>query len=248
MDDIAAAVPANLEVLRAEGDRLAAVAADRWDDAVATCPGWTVAATVVHTGGVHRWVHANLSTKKRTRRQDLPDPPDGREARIDWFREGLVLVGAQLEKTDPDQEVWAFGASGERRAGWWARRMAQETAVHRWDVEAAGTASAPGFAAAFAVEGIEEYLYDFLPGRPATVFDGLGGTLHLHTTDADGEWVIDLDEPGLPARREHAKSDTAVRGPASDLLLWLWNRQAADGHLETFGDAAVVEGWTRIRI
>jgi hypothetical protein len=38
----------------------------------------------------------------------------------------------------------------------------------------------------------------------------------------------------------HGKADAAVRGPASDLLLFLWNRSAS---VETFGDPAVLASW-----
>ena len=40
-------------------------------------------------------------------------------------------------------------------------------------------------------------------------------------------------------------SRTAVRGPASDLYLWLWNRRSSDG-LEVFGDDAVAKAWTGV--
>ena len=40
--------------------------------------------------------------------------------------------------------------------------------------------------------------------------------------------------------REHAKGDVAVRGGASDLLLFLWHRIPAD-RLEVFGDPALLD-------
>ena len=51
----------------------------------------------------------------------------------------------------------------------------------------------------------------------------------------------------LVATREHAKGDLAVRGPASSLLLWAYNRvpAGADG-LESFGDPALLDGWASI--
>jgi hypothetical protein len=44
-------------------------------------------------------------------------------------------------------------------------------------------------------------------------------------------------------RREHAKADVAVRGPASALELFLYNRRGPDG-LEVFGDEAKAAAWT----
>ena len=47
-------------------------------------------------------------------------------------------------------------------------------------------------------------------------------------------------EPGGAAfTREHVKGDAAVRGPAHDLLLWLWRRQS--GEVEVLGDTGVAE-------
>ena len=67
------------------------------------------------------------------------------------------------------------------------------------------------------------------PGRlPTEPVDGLTGSLHLHATDTDGEWYLGLAPDRLEHRREHAKADAALRGTASDLLLWLVGRRPAD--------------------
>ena len=51
------------------------------------------------------------------------------------------------------------------------------------------------------------------------------GSVHLHCTDVDGEWLV-VGEPGRRpvVTREHAKGACALRGPAADLLLVLWRR------------------------
>ncbi len=100
-----------------------------------------------------------------------------------------------------------------------------------------------------AAEGIDEYLTGLLPRmarrRP---LEELTGTFHAHTTDTEGEWVLDFDAEGLSVRREHSKADTAVRGPASGLYLWMLNRQAVDeAGLEVFGNRAVIDGWSNLR-
>lgn len=233
-----------LAALRREGTRLADAAEDHLDAEVAACPGWTVADCVEHTGFVHRRVERIVRTGEQVRRRDLPGPSGGL---LGWYRDGLTLLVGALETADPDAPTWTFAARSPSTVGWWMRRMAEETAVHRWDVESAG-GTPTRFDVELAVDGIDEYLLDFLPGRGAEGAAALHGTVHLHATDAEGEWLVDLDDRGAPARREHAKADTAVRGSASDLLLWLWNRQPAAGHLEVFGDESVATGWTAIRI
>ena len=57
---------------------------------------------------------------------------------------GLDALVAALAATDPDEPVWNWSPThAAAPARFWFRRMAQETAVHRWDAEAAaGTAVA----------------------------------------------------------------------------------------------------------
>jgi hypothetical protein len=69
----------------------------------------------------------------------------------------------------------------------------------------------------------------------------LGGSVHLHCTDVDGEWLLTADADGTDVvTREHAKGDAAMRGPAHDLLLVLWRRQSLDT-IDVIGDRAVAE-------
>ncbi len=67
-------------------------------------------------------------------------------------------------------------------------------------------------------------------------------TAHLHTTDADGEWMLTVGEGSHHLERAHGKGDVALRAPAEDLLLWVWGRRAADAPgFEVFGGAAVLD-------
>ncbi len=49
----------------------------------------------------------------------------------------------------------------------------------------------------------------------------------------------------LSVTHEHGKGDCAVRGSASDLLLYLWTRKPA-ADLEVFGDAELAAAWGRL--
>jgi len=89
-----------------------------------------------------------------------------------------------------------------------------------------------------AVDGIDEFLELFAPFK-ADQFDGPPFTIHLHTTDTDGEWLIAAGDGAMTVERAHAKGDVAARAGASDLLLMLWGR--VDGEsLEVFGDHQVL--------
>jgi uncharacterized protein (TIGR03083 family) len=239
----------HLDSLREEAEALAVAAAEGWERPVPACPGWRVDDVVGHIGKTHQWVMMIVASGQRIRYRDLPPPPEGPEARLAWYREGFAELVTTLEKAPPDQEVWTFSVAGDERVSWWRRRMAIETAVHRWDVQATVGTPDP-VDADLARDGVDEYLWEFLPAKLSVgAIEGVSGTLHLHATDHSGEWWLDLDAPGLAGRREHAKADTAVRGPVEGMLLWLWNRQSApDAGLEVLGRADLVDAWKGIHV
>jgi uncharacterized protein (TIGR03083 family) len=232
-----------LDYLRGDGHALAAAASTAPDSAIVSCPGWDMAQLVGHVGGVHRWAAAMVrsGTPERISRRDLPAAPTDPTARLAWFEEGLDEAIAVLRAAGPDAPAWNWQPGRARTAGFWPRRLAQETAVHRWDAQTAVGEPDP-LDAALAVDGIDEYFELFLASEVATKpVDGLHGSLHLHATDIDGEWWVQLAPDHFERRHEHAKADAAIRGPASSLLLWLWNRLPADAaDLQAFGDAEVM--------
>jgi hypothetical protein len=118
--------------------------------------------------------------------------------------------------------------------------MGHETTIHRVDAEqGAGRAVGP-IDSGVAVDGIDEIFSVFLAALGAGRSPGDGRTVHLHATDAEGEWLVRFAASDLVVEVGHAKGDAAVRGPAADLLLWLWGRRPLD-HLELFGDPTAAE-------
>jgi len=228
--------------LSAATDRLAVVAtADPGLD-VPTCPGWTVARVTTHTGRIHRWLAAALVGPDVDRGGAVPAaerPPVGTDLGA-WLHEGHQLLLAAIDATGPDGAVRAPG--WERPATWWLRRVCHETTVHAWDAQAAAGDPDP-VPVPMAIDGIDEVVDVFLPTAVDLATFGPDATLHLHTTDPRsprdaGEWLIALGPGGVHAERRHAKGDVALRGPASDLLLWLWGR-VPTASLDTVGDVSV---------
>ena len=68
----------------------------------------------------------------------------------------------------------------------------------------------------------------------------LDGSIHVHCTDTEGEWLVRRDGDDLVVTREHAKGDVAARGSASDLLLFLWGRRPVSA-LDVFGDGDLLD-------
>jgi uncharacterized protein (TIGR03083 family) len=223
--------------IRADGARLADVADGHLDAQVPSCPEWTVADLVDHVGQVH-WFWRQIAGRRAQEVPELnrPEVPTG-DALVPWLRDEVAQVTQVLDDADPAAPVWTWTGQQDD-IGWIQRRMAQETAVHRWDGEAAVGSTTP-IDAALAVDGIDEFFDVMLPNN-ATASPGINGTVHLHCTDIDGEWLVTMDDGNLSVAREHGKGDAAVRGSSSDLLLLLWRRVPPD-QLELFGDRATLD-------
>jgi uncharacterized protein (TIGR03083 family) len=228
-----------LDQLAQNSERLADAAAAAGTDAdVPTCPGWTVKELLDHCVTGDEWARSIVEQGRAgSTERVLPadaDPSLRGDALVRAFRHAARELVAMLSSVAPDTPVWTF-SSTNRTASFWQRRRAQETSIHRYDAETAA-ATPTAIDADLAVDGIDEFLTVFLP-RLADNFGEVGdGTVHLHCTDVEGEWLVARRDGALSVAAEHAKGDVAARGSASDLLLFLWGRVPADT-LEVFGDA-----------
>ncbi|MET8138248.1 maleylpyruvate isomerase family mycothiol-dependent enzyme [Streptomyces sp. NPDC005251] len=218
---------------------------------VPTCPGWTLADLVKHTGSVQRWfsalLRARIQEPPRTREVDLrlPDQEDGY---ADWLDESATIAADTFAATDPDLPMWAWGA--DQHARFWARRMLFETLLHRADAELA-LGLEPAIDRAVAVDGIDEFLVN-LP--LATSFApkvanlcGADKTIGFHTIDGAEAWLVRLRPDGFGLDTTRPTADTAdatVRGTAADLLLLVYGRLPHASEAFTHeGDEQLLARW-----
>jgi uncharacterized protein (TIGR03083 family) len=232
--------------IRRDAAALLAAADVGLDADVPSCPGWQVERLVGHVGRVYRWTAGWVRLGAAP--TDIERPPAGPAVR-DWAARGLDELVSAVSADTADRAVSSW--AGEQPAIFWPRRMAIETALHRWDAQSAHGVAEP-IDATLAVDAIDELFEVIVPARVADALTGDGETLHLHATDVEGEWLVTLTPSGPPqVERTHAKGDVAVRGPASDLLLLLWNRadDAVRERLQIFGDSSLLDRWsTSIRL
>jgi len=215
---------------------------------VPTCPDWDLAELITHTGRAHRWVSEIARRRSMEyvnwKKLELGMPEDPNELAA-WLGAGAELLRVELS-ADPTTPLWSFAPGGS--VGWWTRRMLHETAVHRVDGQLA-LGLAPQIPDEVAIDGIEELLGPMLcavgAAKRVAGLDRVGDSLHLHATDAPGEWTVTLTEDGFAAERGHAKATVAVRGAAADLYLLMWNRLRLDDdeRFQTFGDTALMDAW-----
>jgi uncharacterized protein (TIGR03083 family) len=212
-----------LAQLRSEAGAVLAVL-DRADggEAVAACPGWDLRDLVLHLGCVHRWASEIVRTGSPAPMREAQDVVD----LAPWFASGADELIGQLSVADPNAPCWSF--TRDRRVGFWSRRQALETAVHRWDAERA--VGEPGsIDPVLAADGVAEVVSVMTPRQVAMErIPRLPVTVLLHSTDTGEDWILGEGRP-----------TAGVEATAESLLLLLWHRlDAGDPRVRTTGDAA----------
>ena len=126
--------PDYLAHIDADAHLLAAAAAKGRGSAVPGCPGWSVADLLDHVSRVHA---RSTDIVDRGLVDRWPPPrlrPDGADG-LEWFRTGAHRMATVLAEADPAAPAVSFSKYGT--VGFWIRRMAHETLVHRVDAEEA---------------------------------------------------------------------------------------------------------------
>lgn len=231
---------AHVDAVAVETRALAAAVARDPGANVARYPSWSLADLGRHVGAIHRWVVMVIETRA-TARLPQPDVQHITDDEVSpWLERGGDELAQALRSVEPSAAVWTFSPAHDT-AGFWHRRMAVETTLHRWDAEAA--LGDPGPVADWlAVEAIDEALAIYcLPRLAGTSF---GGTrLRLVLEAGSATWSLRLQPDGLvledsPGDTTHDEVDAVVRGTALDIWLLLGGRRGLDA-LDADGDRAV---------
>jgi uncharacterized protein (TIGR03083 family) len=218
-----------LDCLAADFARLRAVVQTDPGAAVPTCPGWTVADLTRHVGEVY--LHKTLAIQEGEEPEPWPPKELAAEeplALLDRAYAGLLHEFSTREPEDPAGSWY----SPDRTVGFWIRRMAQETVIHRIDAElGAGQPVAP-VPADLAVDGIDELLKVFLsysvgewPDYFTEILGGSPGRTVTVRTDG-AAWRVRTG-PGMAAVDDgDGAADATVSGPPAAVLRWAWNRES----------------------
>jgi uncharacterized protein (TIGR03083 family) len=242
-----------LEHVQADGTALAAAAGAGLGPQVPNCPDWRVRDLLHHVGVVHRhkeFIVRRGSTEPPEGWEDPAPPPDAEL--VDWYRRGLDDLLTTLSASDPARPVWTW-AESDQTVGFWYRRMAHETLIHRVDAEQAQGHVGP-IDDALATDGIDEIVTTMLSGAPSWAELEPGqGVVRLGaparswnlqcaslsgTSPVTGTTYTDLDAFII---RGNATADAVVAGSAADLDLWLWGRGSLEP-LEVSGDQGLADG------
>jgi uncharacterized protein (TIGR03083 family) len=226
--------------LRREGEGILAAAGMGLDADVPTCEEWNVAALVEHMSRLYSRIGYLVSNRITQRPESVPDLPAGEPLEVlSGLLDELVIA---LTECEADTPVWTWVFDGVGVAAFWARRMAHESSVHRYDAQAAHGVEQP-IDAELAGDGLDELIDTIAPriyGRDEV--SGPTGTVALQSSD-DGLWCLDLEPAGI--RRLDVLSDptVTVSGTSSALLLASYSRLPWTS-LEVTGDADLLTRWT----
>jgi uncharacterized protein (TIGR03083 family) len=224
-----------VEHVRQDGQRLAAAARENLSRAVPSCPGWTVSDLVSHVAEVYE--HKIACTALGL----APDPwppewPADRDP-IEWLGDAHRRLLEMFEASGPATPSATWWPP-DQTVGFWARRMAHETAVHRIDGELATGTPTP-VNAELAVDGVDEILVIMLAGDWSDEPDD-AATGQLVAISAGGRtWRVTLERNSVSVDEDGGDADAALGGDPSNVLLWLWGR-SPDERVTRSGDGGAL--------
>jgi uncharacterized protein (TIGR03083 family) len=230
-----------LECLEADYRRIREIVPGYLAERVPTCPDWSVDDLTWHVG----MVYLHKVTAMRERAEPEPWPPD-----FDDDASALALIddaygqlAAEFAVRDPAEASWTWYGP-DQTVGFWIRRMALETVIHRIDAElGAGVpvAAVPGDLAADGVDellrvivayGVREWGDEFTevlgdsPGHTCLIradATAEGRSVSWLVSTAPGQFTV----TGGPGERVDATvhADVTVSGSPADVLRWAWARE-----------------------
>jgi uncharacterized protein (TIGR03083 family) len=210
---------------------------------VPTCPGWTLADLVQHVGAVY------LHKVECMRLGSHPDPwpPEGlnEEPPLELIDRSYAALAAEFAARRPADHAFTW-YDPDQSVGFWIRRMAQETVIHRVDAElAAGVPLAP-IPGDLAADGIDELFVAFIEYGTTVWPDEYADTLAdagertVRVSTPERAWTLRLTTKDVRVVESDVDSpDATIEGRAADVLLWLWSRGGEAG-TSIIGDADTV--------
>ncbi|MGA8523433.1 MAG: maleylpyruvate isomerase family mycothiol-dependent enzyme [Candidatus Dormiibacterota bacterium] len=231
-------VDQHIERIRDDGEMLARAAElGPLDARVPGCPDWDVELLLRHIGDVHRWAATIVRERTPERLQRDFEGPAGRDELLAWYREGCTALIDTLHAGSPEDAFWFWGPAPNALT-FWARRQANETAVHRCDAESARGQMTP-LTTVDALDALDEWFA--LAVRRARAPEGGGRILRLVATDADANWNLILGDR-VEVTSDRGRGHCELRGTASDLFLWSMNRRGTKG-ITVSGDDMLLRVW-----
>ena len=253
-----------LDYFRRNRDAILEAAALGFEPPIKGCPGWDVAVLTGHMGRVYTfWLKWVRERPRGYSREAWTEIVVEREARLPgytaWEKAGFPRelrpdgiasfarkagdeLYAALEGLEPEETVWTFIPS--RQTGAFVfRRLAMETAIHRWDAEEAHGMASP-IDEVLARDGIDEMLMMFRedPAYEKGKHRRHGQTVLLRADPGTDLWLVSFKDGSITTYREEGQADVTVTATASDLHLFIMGRRLPE-EMEIEGDRELAAAW-----
>lgn len=232
-----------LACLKHDAARLREVASGSLGLPVPSCPDWTVTDLLAHVTEVYQ--HKTECIRQGKRPEPWPPPPTDEDP-IERFDGALADLLDEFDHHDPADQAYTW-FDPDQSVGFWIRRMALETVIHRVDAELA-ISDVTAIPTDLALDGIDEVLGIFLGWASIEearrdeawpVLERVDGTIVVVRTD-DSAWSVRPTPQGVQVSSGAGPEPAAtVSGDPVDVLLWLW-RRAGDEKLTVQGDSGAV--------
>ena len=230
-----------LECLEADYRRIREIVPGHLDERVPTCPDWSVDDLTWHVGMVY--LHKATAMREGAEPENWPPDYDDDASAIELIDDAYRQLAAEFAVHDPGEasSTW-YGP--DQTVGFWIRRMAQESVIHRVDAELGAGVTVSPAPDDLAVDGIDELLKVFVAYSVSEWADHFTEALkdspartYLITADATaaspsvswlvrtapGQFVVE-GGPGEEATGA-VTPDVTVSGTPTDVLRWAWNRE-----------------------
>jgi uncharacterized protein (TIGR03083 family) len=236
-----------LECLRADFLRIRAVVPGHLEARVPTCPDWTVADLVRHVGEVY--LHKVEMMRHGAHPEGWPPASFLEEEPVGLLTRGYGELLAEFDARKPEDtsKTWY---EPDQTVGFWIRRMAQETVIHRIDAELGAGAPIAPVPADLAVDGVDELLKVFVayafsrwPEDFTEALQNSPGHTFLIQTEATPEsdqaagrpsvsWLVrtgptslTVEDGPVEKAADKVTPDVTISGTPADILRWSWNRE-----------------------
>lgn len=237
-----------LDYLDADFGRLREVVPVDLDAPVPTCPAWKARDLASHVGEVY--THKTLAMREGAEPEQWPPPGLAGVEPLALLDRSYAELVAEFAARRPEEKTGTW-YKPDQTVGFWARRMAQETVVHRIDAELALDQAVAPVPDNLALDGIDELLKVFLAygvaewGRYFTDILANSPGRSYRIESGDRVWQV-RSAPGTVSVKDgppDGSVDVTVNGPPEAVLRWVWNREGAgeDSGVTVEGPAEAVD-------
>jgi uncharacterized protein (TIGR03083 family) len=227
--------------VRREGEGIVSAAGmGDLETAVKSCGDWTMRDLLLHVGQIYTHVARLVGERISADPGAKPPVPDDVDP-VSYVSEALDELVEVLSSAGPETPVWNWSRQADV-AAFWARRMAHESAVHRYDAQRAHGVAQP-VSADIAHDGMDELVDVILP----RVFDrdrpALPDVTYAFVATDEGEWVVHTAPDAIERVATAKNAAVTVRGPSSSVLLAAYGR-VKWASLEVDGDTSLLTAWS----